>query len=379
MRTRGLRLTRHPWIRIGRIFGAAARWRPRWGRPESEQRLAALTEAIPDAIFLLSAEGRFLDYKPGRRFTPVRPPEAFLGRAVQDVLPPEPAAAVMQALGRVRASGEPVEIEVAVPGADGMRHFELALGSCGDGEAIVVTRDVTERVTATAALRVESERRTDLARRLLETQITERHALARDLHDGAVQQLTGAVLQLSAYQAQASGGGPPTARDHLTRAFAYLESGLVDLRRLLAGLGPLDLEELGLATALSEREAVRSGRTVTAHVNLPGVQPGEIAQAAIYWIVQAAVANALQHSGSPRVEVQVATQDRETLAVVVQDWGTGIEPGVVARATAGRHGLGLAAMRERAELLGGTVRDHFGARPGYDRVRLAPDAGARDR
>jgi rsbT co-antagonist protein RsbR len=70
---------------------------------QSEQRNRALLAAIPDLMFVLSADGIFLDYKADKLLLP---PEAFLNRHVNEVLPPPLAAQVLSHLDRLKRTGD---------------------------------------------------------------------------------------------------------------------------------------------------------------------------------------------------------------------------------------------------------------------------------
>jgi two-component system, NarL family, sensor kinase len=125
---------------------------------------------------------------------------------------------------------------------------------------------------------------------------------------------------------------------------------VVDVRRLVEGLRPPALDELGLAGACAqavERLTAGSGlaATVDACDDLPAL-PAAV-QVAAYRIVVEAVTNTVRHAGARHCRVSMA-RTPAGLAVEVTDDGTGL-------AASGHHGHGLAIMQERAEELGGTV------------------------
>jgi signal transduction histidine kinase len=134
-----------------------------------------------------------------------------------------------------------------------------------------------------------------------------------------------------------------------------VQSTVVDVRRIVEGLRPPALDELGLAGAL-EQLAGRLGDAGTPAIEIC-VSSGELPAAvevAAYRIVQEALTNAVRHAQADHVSVSVVAMP-ECLAVTVADDGVGI---VVPRAG----GVGLGSMRERADEIGGSVR--YDARSG---------------
>lgn len=119
----------------------------------AQARHAALLNAIPDLLFELDLDGRYLDYRVPRPELLAQPAETLLGRTVSDVLPPAAATACMAALRtaheRDASSGTQFELELPV----GNTWFELSVArkTVPAGERprfIVLSRDITERKTA---------------------------------------------------------------------------------------------------------------------------------------------------------------------------------------------------------------------------------------
>ena len=132
----------------------------------------------------------------------------------------------------------------------------------------------------------------------------ERRRLGRDLHDGAQQELVGAVMSLKLAQrrwAQA----PDEARDLVEEAIEQMQSGIRDLRELAAGIHPSVLTDRGLSAAL-EGLATRSGCRCRLAC-CPGPAAGPVETSA-YFVVAEALTNAAKHARCSHVQVGVQSK-----------------------------------------------------------------------
>jgi signal transduction histidine kinase len=191
-------------------------------------------------------------------------------------------------------------------------------------------------------------RRLEFAARHAEEQ--ERQRIGRELHDETAQSLAALRLQLEMMEREAE--GPAGKRLRATRR--QVERMMVELRRLIAALGPGVLERLGLAAALRQLVA-RSRKTHPAQIRvrivgqLEGV-PGPI-QDVLYRVAQECLQNCSKHSQATTVNLSLNVAD-ESVGLRVFDNGTGIPADAALRSPMS---FGLAGMRERAALFGGTV------------------------
>ena len=181
----------------------------------------------------------------------------------------------------------------------------------------------------------------------------ERRRWARELHDETLQSLAG--LQMVLGSARRAGSADALAAA-VGDAVERLEHEIGNLRALITDLRPAALDEFGTKGALETLalRVERNGIEVDLNVELAhgqGRAPTrhtEEVEAAIYRIVQEALTNAAKHGSATKARVEV-TEDESTVHIVVSDDGAGFDPGA---ATAG---FGLLGMRERVELLGGTI------------------------
>lgn len=110
----------------------------------SEERLRMMIEAIPDLIFRVRTDGTYMDYHAPDTRLLFDPPEVFLGKKINDVLPPLLASQHMDAIRQASDNQEIVIQEYTVPFGESERQFELRVGPAGDDEVLVIARDVTE-------------------------------------------------------------------------------------------------------------------------------------------------------------------------------------------------------------------------------------------
>ena len=112
----------------------------------SEARNRALLGAIPDLMFRLSAGGVFLDCKPPHDDSLSVSPSEFIGQHLAEVYPPPVASQLLEAVGRVLATGNAETLEYGLPGRyDEDCNFECRLMACAEREVLAVVRDVTDR------------------------------------------------------------------------------------------------------------------------------------------------------------------------------------------------------------------------------------------
>lgn len=124
-------------------------------RDSERNRLRATLDALPDDLFELDAEGRFVDYHARRADDLVIPPEQFLGKRMEDVLPPDVVAVGQQAMAEIAATGRSSGLRYAIEKDGQTRWFELSASArqAEDGGFVFLARDVSDRVKAESNLR----------------------------------------------------------------------------------------------------------------------------------------------------------------------------------------------------------------------------------
>lgn len=133
---------------------------------EALQKLAddleATVQAIPDLLFEMDAEGRYHSVKATRESLLVRPPEQLLGRTVAEMLPPEAAQTVMDALAAANRTGTDYGRTIMLPLAQGRHHFEISVARKPEvaGQSrrfVVLSRDISARQATEEQLRQRNE------------------------------------------------------------------------------------------------------------------------------------------------------------------------------------------------------------------------------
>jgi signal transduction histidine kinase len=188
--------------------------------------------------------------------------------------------------------------------------------------------------------------------RLVAAREEERRSLRRELHDDLGAMLTGVALGVDAARNRLAAGSP--AAEQLGRVRVVVSAAVADLRRIIDGLRPPALDEVGLVAAIRDRLLPLS--TGGPHLDvvaptLPALPP-EV-EVACYHVAVEAVHNAVRHAGALRVTVTLATAEGR-LELAVADDGHGME-------AATSHGQGLGTMRQRVEEIGGRFHMVTGA------------------
>jgi PAS domain S-box-containing protein len=307
----------------------------------SEAKLQAVVRNAPVLLFTLDAAG-VTTFAAGRGL-------AALGHTLEGVVGRSPSAAAPRDSaipGYVRRAlaGEAVEARVAAGDRIFATHYAPLRAA---GGAIVGVTGVATDITAWA--RAEAER--DEARRQLAARLEEeRLRLARELHDGPVQDLLAVRYQLLT---QPDRPAPPAIRERLLDVIGQL-------RGIIGELRPAGLDDFGLLTALEEyaaqlrRDLEPGGPTILLNLD-PGGQtlPSTVATC-LFHVAQEALRNALTHARAGQIRLTLGL-DSGTVTVRVADDGTGfVVPPRLAALARGQH-FGLIGLAERVEWAGGQL------------------------
>jgi signal transduction histidine kinase len=216
------------------------------------------------------------------------------------------------------------------------------------GLIAVVVYQTIDAITLALQEAVASRDELALAQTRIVTAADEsRRQIERDLHDGAQQRLTALAIGLGRAHAHAARDGLANA-DELAALREHLADARAELRRLAHGLYPSSLAVQGLEAALQgEADRIEVPVEVSADLNSP---VPEAIEAATYFCCLEAIQNALKHSGSGTIRVDVRTTASGTeLEFSIADDGVGFDPSVAPM------GHGFDNMRDRVGAFGGVI------------------------
>jgi two-component system, NarL family, sensor kinase len=192
------------------------------------------------------------------------------------------------------------------------------------------------------------------AERIVEWQERESRRLAGEIHDGISQRIVSLFFHLSA-AADAIAADPALAAEQIGRAQELAAGALDETRSAIAGLRPPVLDDLGLAASLDSLGHSFPGLDV--RVDAADLRMAGHVETAVYRTAQEALQNVAKHAAAQSVRIRLS-RHASRVVLEVSDDGSGFDPESVAGPASGvppPTGLGLSGMRERAELLGGTL------------------------
>ena len=298
------------------------------------QRYRALLQAMPDLMFRISRDGRYISYNAPSERDLVN--GEVVGKLLWDRLPTDLADRVLES-GRAALGGDPSVIEYHLDFEDGSRrHYEGRFAASGDDEFLMIVREITERKQQQEELEASRQRIVaagDAARRKLE----------RNLHDGAQQRLVSLSLSLRLAQNQVA-KSPVRAEELLEASREELMQALEELRELARGIHPAVLTDRGLEAAL---EALAGRAALPVEIDcVPDVELPPPVEAAAYYVVSEALANITKYAGASAVKVSIGQVDGYALVEVVDDGVGGADP---------TRGSGLSGLSDRVSSLNGKL------------------------
>src|SRR5918998_1377196 len=307
----------------------------------TQEFLEGILDNAPLPIYGVSEEGRIrLANRFFADFVGV-PQEKVLGSLLEEVFTEEEARQFRENNRRVIETETPSIEEEWAEAPDGRRYFQTVK---------FPLRDPDMRTVAIGGISLDITERRRAEEELSETRQAERRRIARDLHDIVLQDLSGALQSLRLTHLQARGSGLGLDLD--------LEEELEALRRASSGLRSAMYDRrhekeqpfLRAIESLVEhnRQAASERNTeLVIEEGFPQELPAEVS-VELLRVLQEALTNARRHSGARNVEVGLRMEGEVLVAGVIDD-GRGFDPAST------RAGVGLSAMRERVEGLGGRI------------------------
>jgi PAS domain S-box-containing protein len=239
-------------------------------------------------------------------------------------------------------------------------------------------RDITELKRDAESLRESERRLRRLSSQIMTAQETERRRISRELHDDlggalAVLKLRTSFIEKSLRPDQAG------LREESRQIMEHIDQVIDNVARISRDLSPSILEDLGLVPALRRLiENFSKAHEIEVASDLAGLDAplSKNAQFMLYRILQEALTNIGKHSRAKNASV-VIRQENGRLRVSVDDDGRGFDAGAMDAKRAAEKGMGLATMKERARMLGGTL-DISGRAGLGTRITLVIPAGEKE-
>jgi PAS domain S-box-containing protein len=335
---------------------------------QSERRYRHLVDHSPDLVWAVDVEGRMTYVGDAIARMTGYEPARVLGRYWVSLLMPESMSDAEAAWRAIRQRpDEEQRFRVLLPlEAGGSMPAEInMIGNVVDREfagANGSLRDITERE------RLEE----DLRRRSAELAANEERAsLARELHDSVTQALFSMGLTLRTIELLLD-RDPAAARAKFDELRELQNDALAEMRTLIFELRPRGLEIDGLTQALRNHAAAVSGRTgLTIGVDSTLDERLSLdTEQALYRIAQEALHNVVKHANAKSARV-ILKRNGDEVELAVEDDGAGFD---LTRVSGTK--LGLIAMRQRAERLGGRMEVHSREGRGTRVTITLPDDGS---
>ena len=299
----------------------------------AQMRNRAILRALPDLLFIHSAEGRFLDYYAGDRRQLLLPPERFLGRSLDDVLPPDLAASLGSVFRHAATADGPVVHHYSLELHGVLKHYEARVVRCDDGTLLSIVRDLS--------LQRDAELQLAAAHRGLTRQwqmmglASVASTMARDLSQPltAILANTQTALRLLNHDGQSTGEVQAALRDVL--ADGRRAAGVVVEASNPFSIGTNEAVPVGINDVVQAAysmagirlEHVRATVRFELAQNLPAVVGDrfQLQQVVLELMMNAADALAELPSTAPRLLTVSSRAHEAAVFVSVADTGTGVD------------------------------------------------------
>ena len=332
---------------------------------ERDTYLREFLDHTAAVVYVKDLDGRFLlvNNQYGRLFPDMK--DDCLGTTTAAWFTPEMSAEFAATDARVIDTGHSQTFEQSIDLDDGEHEFvTVKFPILDDAGRIFAVGGVSTDVTELHAARADLERKERVLRNLIEIQEQEKQLLCGEFHDGLIQYAVGAKMMLESLPREIL---LERCGEAVDAAISCLARGIEDGRRVIHGIRPAELDDLGLGldaaihTLIGDLEG--AGVEVEAKLEPMPTDTPPAFQVTVYRIIQEAFSNVRRHSNSPRAKFDLR-RDGNIVVLRLEDFGNG-----GSSESQDHQGFGITGMQERARLVGGECRVEF--RPGQGTIVTA--------
>lgn len=340
-------------------------------------RVSDRTGTLAAAVLLFHADDNLLHIATARGFTrsdlttAIAGKAGIVGDALREAVPMYANSSAKDPELHVYSGIQSARSLLCIPLSAGFDNFGVLLYSSDKSE--MFAQDHTEVLTAiggqvTIALQNALLYRSLLQERdrIVDAEEEARKKLARDLHDGPTQLISSVVMRANVIQ-KLMERDPSKVPAELRKVEELARQTTQELRHLMFALRPLVLETQGLTSALDQL-ALKMRETFGQEVSVSVDRKAEEAldrhkQGVVFYIVEEAANNARKHAQAPLIRITIRCES-DLIGLEIRDNGVGFDLDAMTAGYEMRSSLGMVNMRERANLLNGTLN-----------VRSAPHQG----
>lgn len=194
----------------------------------------------------------------------------------------------------------------------------------------------------------------EMERRILEAREAERRKIARDIHDGPAQSLAAILIKLNLLAMEPAAADNQQFKQQLSQLKDIAQESMNEMRQILFDLKPARLDKNSLLATLEDYFAEikdKFGFVVKLEaVGVPQIYPVYL-QTALFRLAQEAITNIRKHAGVSTAQI-VLSESEELVKILIKDEGSGFDKARELNRTAS---YGIVGMRERVDLLGGSI------------------------
>jgi signal transduction histidine kinase len=215
---------------------------------------------------------------------------------------------------------------------------------------------IVENARMFTVLKQQQHQVQHLLNEAIQAQENERQRISADLHDSVAQWLAGASYQTQTVEALLPDTNGNNIRSQLNLVEETIDKSLTELRRVLVDLRPPSLDELGLSHSLRQSLSSISSDGLVGNFHEEGnhTRLDSSVEITVYRVVQEALTNIRKHSEATRVDLFLDYTDTNVI-VKIKDNGVGFDLADTLNNAISVGNLGLLGMKQRVDMLGGTI------------------------